>query len=93
MYLTGGDTAIHCCKALQATGIEVVNEVIPGIPIGRLSGGPFDGLPIVTKAGAFGEIYAIVNGVKALQGQKYYESLSGSQFDTFGREHKFVSRT
>lgn len=77
VFLTGGETAVYCCRALQASGVEVEAEVIPGIPIGRLFGGPFHGLPIVTKAGAFGEIYAIVNGVKALKGEKYYESLSG----------------
>lgn len=77
LLLTGGETAIHCCRALQATGINIIDEITPGIPIGRLAGGPFAGLPVVTKAGAFGEIYAIINGVKALQGKKYYESLSG----------------
>lgn len=68
LFLTGGETAVYCCQALGATGIEVISEVTPGIPIGRLVGGPFQGLPIVTKAGAFGDISAITDGVNALKG-------------------------
>ncbi|MDW7674209.1 MAG: four-carbon acid sugar kinase family protein [Bacillota bacterium] len=57
---TGGDTALHVCGALAANGIELITELLPGIPIGRLAGGIAKGMPIVTKSGGFGEPSAFV---------------------------------
>lgn len=54
LILTGGETAKAACLALGAYGIELAREVLPGIPAGRLRGGPFEGLLLVTKAGGFG---------------------------------------
>ncbi|WP_453992700.1 four-carbon acid sugar kinase family protein [Bacillus nitroreducens] len=62
--LTGGDIASATCKELQGEGIQVIGEVEPGIPYGKLFGGLFDGIPLVTKAGAFGTAQALS---KALQ--------------------------
>ncbi|MCM3694019.1 four-carbon acid sugar kinase family protein [Neobacillus niacini] len=62
--LTGGDIAGATCKVLQGEGIRVIGEVEPGIPYGKLFGGLFDGIPLVTKAGAFGTHQALS---KALQ--------------------------
>jgi uncharacterized protein YgbK (DUF1537 family) len=36
-----------------------VEEVITGIPLMKLTGGEFNGLKIITKAGAFGKNEAI----------------------------------
>ena len=52
--LSGGDTASLVCKALGAQAIELLREFSPGIPVGVLRGGPFDGSPVVTKSGGFG---------------------------------------
>lgn len=68
LFLTGGETAVSCCRLLGATGIEICREVVPGIPLGRILGGEYHGLPIVTKAGAFGDCRAIADSVTALQG-------------------------
>ena len=54
LFLSGGDTAIHFFDAVKATGSEIVFELTVGIPMMRLSGGRFDGLKVITKAGAFG---------------------------------------
>lgn len=62
--LTGGDIAGATCKVLKGEGIRVIGEVEAGIPYGKLFGGLFDGLPLVTKAGAFGTEQALA---KALQ--------------------------
>lgn len=62
--LTGGDIAGATCKVLKGEGIRVIGEVEAGIPYGKLFGGSFDGLPLVTKAGAFGTEHALS---KALQ--------------------------
>lgn len=67
MVLTGGDTAIHVCRALAAEAIEIVEEVAVGIPLGRLVGGSCDGLQVVTKAGAFGEADSFVKAIAAIQ--------------------------
>ena len=69
LFMTGGETAINCCRALGASGVEIFAEVVPGIPMGRLIGGEFQGLPIITKAGAFGDLHAITNAIKALKGR------------------------
>jgi uncharacterized protein YgbK (DUF1537 family) len=55
LILTGGDTARAVCSELGTTALEVDREVAPGIPLCRLQGGRWDGLPIVTKAGGFGD--------------------------------------
>ncbi|HWR42089.1 four-carbon acid sugar kinase family protein [Sporomusa sp.] len=70
LFLTGGETAVNCCRALGASGIEIVREVAAGIPLGCLAGGSFAGLPVVTKAGAFGEFDAITKAVGALKGKE-----------------------
>ncbi|MQL52060.1 four-carbon acid sugar kinase family protein [Desulfofundulus thermobenzoicus] len=60
MVVAGGDTAVHVFNALGASGIILENEIAPGIPRGRLVGGQFHGLPVVTKAGGFGERDSLV---------------------------------
>lgn len=62
--LTGGEIAGATCKVLNGVGIRVIGEVEAGIPYGKLFGGLFDGMPLVTKAGAFGTEQALS---KALQ--------------------------
>ncbi|MGG3467993.1 four-carbon acid sugar kinase family protein [Neobacillus pocheonensis] len=62
--LTGGEIAGATCKELNGEGIRVIGEVEAGIPYGKLFGGLFDGMPLVTKAGAFGTEQALS---KALQ--------------------------
>ncbi|MEH7335225.1 four-carbon acid sugar kinase family protein [Neobacillus drentensis] len=62
--LTGGEIAGATCKVLNGEGIRVIGEVEAGIPYGKLFGGFFDGMPLVTKAGAFGTEQALS---KALQ--------------------------
>lgn len=54
VVVTGGDTAQAMLDLLQADGIDLVSEVLPGIPFGRIHGGQRPGLQIVTKAGGFG---------------------------------------
>lgn len=51
---TGGDTSMQICKSLDAQGIELIDEIEPGIPIGKIVGGDADGILIVTKSGGFG---------------------------------------
>jgi uncharacterized protein YgbK (DUF1537 family) len=55
LFLTGGDTADAVLTSLEAEGIQILGEVAAGVVQGILFGGPLDGLPVVTKAGAFGQ--------------------------------------
>ena len=55
LFLSGGDTASAVLTAIGATGIRLLREIVPGVAEGRIIRGPMDGLPVVTKAGAFGK--------------------------------------
>lgn len=59
LALTGGDIAAAAFKALGVSTMWLHGEVMPGIPYGRLLGGLFAGLPVVTKAGGFGDDNAL----------------------------------
>ncbi|HWP46578.1 MAG TPA: four-carbon acid sugar kinase family protein [Candidatus Limnocylindrales bacterium] len=67
LFLTGGDIALSVCQHLGARGIYLVEEVLPGIPSGRLIGGDSAGLNIITKAGAFGHPEAIARCIEYLK--------------------------
>ncbi|MEQ0564675.1 four-carbon acid sugar kinase family protein [Amycolatopsis sp. NEAU-NG30] len=54
LYATGGDIAVAVTKALGAEGFEIDTEVLPLAVAGRLSGGPYAGLPFATKGGLIG---------------------------------------
>lgn len=69
LVLTGGDTAAMVLRALGAESIEVLGEVVAGVPWGRVSGGLADGRFVVTKSGGFGDEMALVEAVKFLQEQ------------------------
>ena len=60
LVLSGGDTASLVCRALEVKAIDLRREVAPGIPCGILCGGPFHGLPVVTKSGGFGQPDALI---------------------------------
>ena len=59
LVLFGGDTALSALDHLNSDGIEIEGEILKGIVIGRLIGGRWDGLRMVTKAGAFGKVKAL----------------------------------
>jgi len=63
LILTGGQTARSVCGALGIEAIELLGELEAGIPIGRVLG---TGLPIVTKAGAFGAAGSLLRARDAL---------------------------
>lgn len=67
LILTGGDTARAVCVAIGAHGLDVYREAAPGVPISLLEGGRWDGLPVVTKAGGFGEPGTLSRVVQELE--------------------------
>ncbi|MFD1803183.1 four-carbon acid sugar kinase family protein [Mixta tenebrionis] len=54
LYMTGGDTMVNVLKALGATGIEMIDYVIPQTDMVRIIGGPWAGLVCVGKGGLTG---------------------------------------
>lgn len=67
LLLSGGDTAIAVIQALAGTGCLIVEELSPGIVKSYLVGGPHAGLPLVTKAGAFGNHRALYHSLQKLK--------------------------
>lgn len=67
LVLTGGDIAQACCRQAGAIAIRLEEEILPGIPAGRLVGGALDGLPLATKAGGFGPPDAFIRIVAYFQ--------------------------
>ena len=66
--LAGGDTAQLVCDHCRADGLWMEGEILPGLPWGRLDKGLFDGLPVATKAGGFGDADALARLVDWLVG-------------------------
>ncbi len=54
LFLSGGDTASAVLAAVRAEALQVRGSVVPGTIASVLVGGPRHGLPVFTKAGAFG---------------------------------------
>ena len=54
VFLTGGDTALGMLMNIEADGSQILSEIRVGIPLVRVKGGKYEGMKLVTKAGAFG---------------------------------------
>ncbi|CAK9883926.1 MAG: D-erythronate kinase [Candidatus Erwinia impunctatus] len=54
LYMTGGDTLVNVLKELGATGIDMIDYVIPQTDMVRIIGGDFSGLVCVGKGGLTG---------------------------------------
>jgi len=54
LVLTGGATAEAFRRATAGEAIALEREIMPGLVLGRWVGGLAPGLPVITKAGAFG---------------------------------------
>jgi uncharacterized protein YgbK (DUF1537 family) len=65
--LVGGDGARATLKELGASGIRIINRLVEGIPVGVVTGGSADGLPVFTKAGGFGAEDALVRCVERIR--------------------------
>ena len=59
LLLVGGDTAYACLRRLAIHRLELCGEVEPYVPWGRVLGGPWDGMVLVTKAGGFGDPHTL----------------------------------
>jgi uncharacterized protein YgbK (DUF1537 family) len=63
---TGGDTSLGICRRLGINGIEPLAEICPGIPLGRIADGAYQGRFIITKSGRFGNANSLVEIINYL---------------------------
>lgn len=59
--------ALGLLMNIGADGSEILSEIMVGIPLIQVKGGEFDGLKLVTKAGAFGADNAIAFAMRKLK--------------------------
>jgi uncharacterized protein YgbK (DUF1537 family) len=67
LYTSGGDVTVAVCKELKAAGIEVKDEVLPLAAYGRLIGGKYSDIHIITKGGLVGENDALIKCMEYLK--------------------------
>lgn len=67
VFLTGGDTALGMMDCIEAEGAEIMQEILVGIPMVKVRGKNFDGMKLVTKAGAFGSEDAVAFAMRKLK--------------------------
>jgi len=67
LVLTGGDTACAVLQKLEIGVLELAGEIAPGLPLAFSRSPAFPGLPVITKAGAFGGPEALVRCVRYLE--------------------------
>jgi uncharacterized protein YgbK (DUF1537 family) len=67
LVIVGGDTSLGVLSRLGAAGIILRAEPLPGVPAGVLDGGDQSGIPVVTKAGAFGDRETLARILRYLQ--------------------------
>ena len=73
LFATGGETALTLLDALGVTGIQMIGEIEPGVPLGRTRGAL--AIPVVTKAGAFGDAGTLARCLSHLRRRRRLESL------------------
>jgi len=69
VIIIGGDTAMSVFNSLGFEGVEIEGEILEGIVIGRLIGGNWNGLTVITKAGAFGKENALEKVIEILEAE------------------------
>ncbi len=63
LVVTGGDMAMAVGRALEAVGLWLWGELQPGIPWGTWVGGIASEMPVITKAGGFGDDRALLAAI------------------------------
>ncbi|TPG49545.1 four-carbon acid sugar kinase family protein [Roseomonas nepalensis] len=65
LFATGGETACALLGHLGVTGIRLLEEIEPGVPLGVTQGALE--VPVMTKAGAFGDAGTILRSLARLR--------------------------
>jgi uncharacterized protein YgbK (DUF1537 family) len=56
-------------SCLEVKGLKIVGEILEGIVVNHLIGGRWEGLRVVTKAGAFGKEDALEKIMQTLEAE------------------------
>jgi D-threonate/D-erythronate kinase len=67
MFLTGGATAFQVCRMIEVKSLRLLSEVASGVPMSIIMGGIAHGMPLITKAGGFGDLDVIIRAVSHLK--------------------------
>lgn len=55
LIVSGGETLRALCERLGAERLDLTGQIVLGVPASILRGGPWDGVRVVSKSGAFGK--------------------------------------
>ncbi|WP_319415520.1 four-carbon acid sugar kinase family protein [Marispirochaeta aestuarii] len=71
VFIAGGNTAAGVSKSLEVKGVELLDEILPGIPIGKFET-PYADKPVylISKAGGFGRKNAMTQVCKIVTGRQ-----------------------
>lgn len=67
IFCTGGDITVAFSEETGAMGIEIREEILPLVAYGRLMGGKFPSLRIVSKGGMVGDKHAMTKCINKLK--------------------------
>jgi uncharacterized protein YgbK (DUF1537 family) len=70
LIVVGGDTLGRLLAVLRCSGLSLQGEVGPGLPLSVLQGGQWDGVPLVSKSGAFEDGGVIARAIAAASGRE-----------------------
>jgi uncharacterized protein YgbK (DUF1537 family) len=83
VFACGGEVAAALLDGLEVHSLEIAGEVLPLVVTGRVRGGPWDRLPVVTKGGLVGDDRAITASIGRLH--EMHEGFFGTAED---RRHR-----
>jgi uncharacterized protein YgbK (DUF1537 family) len=66
LIVSGGETLRALCETLSTESLTVDGELRPGFPAARLVGGLWDGVPVISKSGAFGDTQCLIDLARML---------------------------
>lgn len=67
LIVVGGSTSNAVLSQIEAEGLRILDRLSPVVPVLEIVGGPFGGLPIITKGGGVGAEDILVDAVAALR--------------------------
>ncbi len=67
VFATGGETAARFLRQTGARGIGSLRELLPGVAAGRILGGRYNELVMITKAGGFGSPDTILRALEMVR--------------------------
>lgn len=67
LYLSGGDIAIAAASALQASGFRILGQIAGCVPWGRLQDSLAGDIPVMTKAGGFGDDATLLHVLRFIE--------------------------